>query len=98
LRQREGVKTNVYKDSEGRLTVGISHLVTSADKLKLRDEITDQQVSEFFKNDSAKALAADTHTVLCRPPLFRHAGLRSAGAAVEDCCVASGAQLLHFLA
>ena len=58
LRQREGVETKVYKDSEGKLTVGIGHLVTSADKLKLGDEITDAQVSEFFKKDSAKALAA----------------------------------------
>ncbi|MCI0680959.1 MAG: hypothetical protein L0Y71_02545 [Gemmataceae bacterium] len=58
LREREGVRTKVYKDSEGKLTVGIGHLVTSADKLKLGDEITDAQVSEFFKKDSAKALSA----------------------------------------
>src|SRR5947209_2817107 len=58
LRLREGVETEVYKDSRGKLTVGIGHLVTPADKLKLGDEITDQQVSDFFKKDSAKALSA----------------------------------------
>lgn len=58
LRQREGVKKKVYKDSLGKLTVGIGHLVVPADKLKLDDEITDAKVSEFFKKDSAKAVAA----------------------------------------
>ena len=58
LRLREGVETKVYKDSLGKLTVGIGHLVTSADKLKLGDEITDARVSEFFKKDSAGALSA----------------------------------------
>jgi hypothetical protein len=32
--------------------------VTPADKLKVGDEITDEQVSEFFKKDSAKAVSA----------------------------------------
>jgi GH24 family phage-related lysozyme (muramidase) len=58
LRQREGVKTKVYLDSRKKPTVGIGHLVTPADKLKVGDEITDAQVSDFFKKDSAKALAA----------------------------------------
>jgi GH24 family phage-related lysozyme (muramidase) len=58
LREREGVRTKVYLDSRGKPTVGIGHLVTPADKLKVGDEITDQQVSEFFKKDSAEALSA----------------------------------------
>jgi GH24 family phage-related lysozyme (muramidase) len=58
LRLREGVKTKVYLDSLKKPTVGIGHLVTPADNLKLGDEITDRQVSEFFKKDSAKALSA----------------------------------------
>jgi len=58
LRKREGVETKVYKDTRGKLTVGIGHLVVPGDKLKLGDEITDQQASEFFKKDSAKALSA----------------------------------------
>jgi GH24 family phage-related lysozyme (muramidase) len=58
LRDREGVRTKVYLDSRGKPTVGIGHLVTPADKLKVGDEITDQQVSEFFKKDSAEALSA----------------------------------------
>src|SRR5438093_348408 len=58
LRDREGVRTKVYLDSRGKPTVGIGHLVTPADKLKVGDEITDQQVSEFFKKDSAEAVSA----------------------------------------
>ena len=58
LRDREGVRTKVYLDSRGKPTVGIGHLVTPADNLKVGDEITDQQVSEFFKKDSAAALSA----------------------------------------
>src|SRR5262245_20143034 len=58
LRDREGVRTTVYLDSRGKPTVGIGHLVTAADKLKVGDVITDQQVSEFFKKDSAEALSA----------------------------------------
>jgi GH24 family phage-related lysozyme (muramidase) len=58
LRQREGVRRKVYLDSLKKPTVGIGHLVTPADKLKVGDEITDRQVSEFFRKDSAKALSA----------------------------------------
>ena len=58
LREREGVEKKVYLDSRGKATVGIGHLVTAADKLKVGDEITDQQVSEFFKKDSAAAVSA----------------------------------------
>jgi GH24 family phage-related lysozyme (muramidase) len=58
LRKREGCEYVVYLDSMRKPTVGIGHLVTSADKLKLGDKIDDNQVSAFFKEDSAKALAA----------------------------------------
>ena len=58
MRQREGVKTTVYLDSLKKPTVGIGHLVLPADKLKVGDTITDKQVSEFFKQDGAKALTA----------------------------------------
>jgi GH24 family phage-related lysozyme (muramidase) len=47
----------VYLDSLKKPTVGIGHLVTPADKLKVGDEITDKQVSEFFRKDSAKAVS-----------------------------------------
>jgi lysozyme len=58
MRKREGVKTKVYLDSLKKPTVGIGHLVTPADKLKVGDVITDKQVSDFFKVDGAKAMAA----------------------------------------
>jgi GH24 family phage-related lysozyme (muramidase) len=58
LRMREGVRTKVYLDSRKKPTVGIGHLVVPADKLKVGDEISDMQVTDFFKKDSAKAVAA----------------------------------------
>jgi GH24 family phage-related lysozyme (muramidase) len=58
LRKREGVIRKVYLDSRRKPTVGIGHLVTPEDNLKVGDEITDAQVSAFFKKDSAKALSA----------------------------------------
>ncbi|MBQ0960050.1 hypothetical protein KAK06_13940 [Ideonella sp. 4Y11] len=58
LRRREGVRNDVYLDSLKRPTVGIGHLVTAADKLKVGDKIDDAQVSAFFKADSAAALSA----------------------------------------
>jgi lysozyme len=58
LRRREGVRNDVYLDSLKRPTVGIGHLVTAADKLKVGDTIDDARVSAFFKHDSAGALSA----------------------------------------
>ena len=58
MRLREGVRTTVYLDSLKKPTVGIGHLVQPGDKLKVGDVITDKQVSDFFKQDGAKALTA----------------------------------------
>ncbi len=48
----------VYLDSLKKPTVGIGHLVTPIDKLKVGDEIDDARIQKFFKKDSAKAVAA----------------------------------------
>lgn len=58
LRDREGCRYDVYLDQLKKPTVGIGHLVTPGDKLKVGDRIDDSQVSAFFKKDSAKALSA----------------------------------------
>jgi len=58
LMRREGYETKVYKDSLGRLTVGIGHLVTRTDNLKLGDEVDAKRIDGFFKDDSSTALAA----------------------------------------
>lgn len=54
---REGKRIMVYKDSLGKLTVGIGHLVLKKDKLNLGDIITNEQVYDLFENDSMDALA-----------------------------------------
>ncbi len=60
LRKREGCEYTVYKDpvKANRPTVGIGHLVTPADKLKLGDKIEEAQVQAFFKKDTTRAVAA----------------------------------------
>lgn len=47
----EGKRLKVYKDSLGYLTVGIGHLVTKQDNLKLGDVITEEQCDLFFAED-----------------------------------------------
>lgn len=55
LIKNEGYSNIVYLDSLGKPTVGIGHLVTPFDNLKVGDEITDKQVIEFFNRDIQKA-------------------------------------------
>ena len=55
---REGNRNDVYPDSLGKPTVGIGHLVTPGDHLKLRDVISDDRKEALWKADSEKALKA----------------------------------------
>lgn len=53
---REGCKGRVYLDSRGKPTVGIGHLVTPDDNLKVGDNISDERIERFFEEDTAGAL------------------------------------------
>lgn len=55
LKQHEGEKLQVYKDSGGYLTVGVGHLVLPSDNLSLGDVITQDQSDKFLKFDVQKA-------------------------------------------
>ena len=55
---REGRSTRVYKDSQGKVTVGIGHLVTPQDDLGPGDVITDARVDALFAFDAGWALKA----------------------------------------
>ena len=55
---REGKRNRVYKDSLGKLTVGVGHLVQPEDNLKLGDMISDMQIEQFLKADAQKAYSA----------------------------------------
>ncbi len=52
---REGIRLRVYRDSKGLPTVGVGHLVTKADGLKVGDKITQAQCDAFLEADLAKA-------------------------------------------
>ena len=55
--EREGEVLKVYKDSLGKLTYGIGHLLTGAElkTYKLDDPITKEHSRLTFKKDSLKA-------------------------------------------
>lgn len=55
---REGEVLKVYKDSLGKPTGGIGHLILPEDNLKVGDKISKELSMEWFKKDSAKARAA----------------------------------------
>lgn len=55
---REGYKTVVYRDSLGKPTVGVGHLVLPGDNLKVGDKITDAQVMAFLDKDAQAAWSA----------------------------------------
>jgi GH24 family phage-related lysozyme (muramidase) len=58
MRLREGCMTKVYKDTLGKETVGIGHLVTPEDNLHLGDVISASRVDALFAGDAAEALEA----------------------------------------
>ncbi|HBY60155.1 MAG TPA: hypothetical protein DEH78_10055 [Solibacterales bacterium] len=55
IKDHEGFRKEVYKDSAGNPTVGHGHLVTSGDRLKIRDEITTIQADALFDADVPKS-------------------------------------------
>ena len=57
IKLREGYENTVYRDN-GKLAVGVGHLITPSDNLKLGDTISDAQVMKFLEHDAAKAYNA----------------------------------------
>jgi GH24 family phage-related lysozyme (muramidase) len=53
---REGKKNTVYRDTLGKPTVGIGHLVKPDDRLHVGDRISDIQVDIYFVQDTEDAL------------------------------------------
>ncbi|GEM_PF-3319914 len=58
LLDREVYVNEVYRDSLGKLTVGVGHLVVKKDNLQMGDRISDTRVRELLEQDAAKAFAA----------------------------------------
>jgi lysozyme len=52
LKQVEGEEKTVYKDSTGKDTVGVGHLVLPEDNLSEGDEITPEQELAFLRQDT----------------------------------------------
>lgn len=58
IKEKEGLKLEVYKDTLGNPTVGYGHLVKSSDGLKVGDTITQEQADAFLIKDYEKAFNA----------------------------------------
>lgn len=53
----EGQRLKVYKDSLGKLTVGVGHRILDTDNLNEGDTITQEQSDAFFESDMANAVS-----------------------------------------
>ena len=58
LLEREGYRNDVYSCSEGKLTVGVGHLVLEGDNLIEGQIISDERVRELLEHDASKAYKA----------------------------------------
>lgn len=58
LIDREGMRLKVYRDSLGKPTVGVGHLVLPQDKLEVGDTITRAQSDTFLAKDASMAIKA----------------------------------------
>lgn len=58
LKEDEGVRLKVYKDTRGLPTVGVGHLVIPADMLHVGDRITQERCDQLFEADLLRTLTA----------------------------------------
>lgn len=54
IEDREGRILKVYKDSKGLLTVGVGHLVTARDNMRLGQRITAELADQLFAVDAVR--------------------------------------------
>jgi lysozyme len=71
LVEEEGVRDVVYRDVAGHPTVGVGHLVTPADGLRLGDRVSYDEILDFLEQDLAEADAA-IGRIVGDLPLFQH--------------------------
>jgi lysozyme len=58
LVEEEGARDVVYRDVAGYATVGVGHLVTPEDNLRVGDRVSEEQILDFLEEDLAAAEAA----------------------------------------
>jgi len=71
LVQEEGVRRTVYRDPIGLPTVGVGHLVTPADGLRLGEQVSYDRILDLFDHDLRAAEEAVARLV-GDLPLFQH--------------------------
>lgn len=55
MKQEEGIRYTVYRDVAGYPTVGIGHLVTPSDRLRVGQSISRERVLKLYEKDLRKA-------------------------------------------
>lgn len=71
LAEEEGVRLTVYRDVAGHPTVGVGHLVTPADNLRIGDRIDYAQALAFLNADLAHA-EKTVRDLVGHLPLYQH--------------------------
>lgn len=71
LIEEEGVRYTVYRDVAGYPTVGVGHLITPQDNLRIGDRVSEEQVLEFLEQDLEIA-ERGVRTLASELPLFQH--------------------------
>jgi len=71
LVQEEGVRKTVYRDPIGLPTVGVGHLVTPGDGLRVGEQVSYDRILDLFDHDLRAAEAAVTRLV-GNLPLYQH--------------------------
>ena len=71
LIEEEGVRYTVYRDVAGYPTVGVGHLITPGDNLRVGDRISEEQVLSFLEGDLATA-ERGVRILVGDLPLYQH--------------------------
>lgn len=71
LIEEEGVRYTVYRDVAGYPTVGVGHLITPQDNLRIGDRVSEDQVLKFLEQD-LKIAERGVRTLASDLPLFQH--------------------------
>jgi lysozyme len=56
IAEHEGYRTDVYRDTEGNLTVGIGHALPSNGRYHVGQHFSQQQVEKWYEHDVAEAI------------------------------------------
>ncbi|WP_238918199.1 lysozyme [Clostridium sp. YIM B02555] len=72
IKNEEGHKLYVYRDSKGNPTCGYGHLVVPGDNLQVGDTITQEQADQFFLDDLVNSTEGPINDLDCASDLSQN--------------------------